>query len=325
MMAASRKSIQGHGVIILNIGRLFNACTLILVAAAHWIMIVTSGLSGQFHFFDFATHLFTFALTVLLFMTELGWPASFIAQRWPVFGDEAGFLVLGGLQIAMGCSTLADLDKPAYYVDSVGLPLWRTILAAGILSIIFGFVSIISTFLFQDREAHVSARMVRDNGLLARGIDDDNMYTASSHHGSSISGRYEKGSVHSHQQPGGWTQKARRLTQVFARKPSGGNGGDGYDAQVHPASRDGGRSAYDNEGDIGIKPPRASIHPLYRRAGFDDGLNGNGHQRNDSGDGHRYTHYSTASRISQFSEAPPLPPASTMPPGPYGNLPGGQL
>ncbi|KLU89720.1 hypothetical protein MAPG_08689, partial [Magnaporthiopsis poae ATCC 64411] len=198
MMAASRKSIQGHGVIILNIGRLFNACTLILVAAAHWIMIVTSGTSGQFHFFDFATHLFMFVLTVLLFMTELGLPANFIAERWPVFGDEAGFLVLGGLQIAMGCFTLADLDKPAYYVDSISLPLWRTILAAGILSIIFGFVSIIATFLFQDSNAHVSARMVRDNGLLARGNDDD-LYTAPSHHGSSISGRHEKGSVHSHQ------------------------------------------------------------------------------------------------------------------------------
>ncbi|KAL8366124.1 hypothetical protein RB595_004750 [Gaeumannomyces hyphopodioides] len=319
-MAASRKAIQGHGVIILNIFRGLNICSLILVAAAHWIMIVTSGMSGRFHFFDFATHLFVFALTILLFMTELGVPANFIDQRWPVFGENAGFLVLGGLQIAMGCLTLADMEKPAYYVDSIGLPLWRTILAAGILSVVFGFVNIAATFFFEDRNAHISARMVRDNGLLAKG-NDENMYAAPSHHGSSINSysvRHEKDSAHG-QQPGVWAQRAKRLTNAFAKKPSGG-----YDAQAHPTSRDGvGRGAFDNEEDIGVKPPATSIHPLYRRTDFDDGLGG--HQRNGSGNDPRYTRYSTSSRISQFSEPPPLPSNATMPAGPYDNLPGGRI
>ncbi|KAL8397830.1 hypothetical protein RB594_004507 [Gaeumannomyces avenae] len=320
-MAASRKAIQGHGVIILNIFRGLNICSLILMAAAHWIMIVTSGMSGRFHFFDFATHLFVFALTILLFMTELGLPANFIDQRWPVFGESAGFLVLGGLQIAMGCLTLADMEKPAYYLDNIGMPLWRTVLAAGILSIIFGFINIAATFFFEDRNAHISARMVRDNGLLAKG-NDENMYAAPSHHGSSINSysvRNEKGSSPRGQQPSGW---AKRLTQVFVKKPSGGGGG--YDAQPHLAPRGG---VFDKEEDVGFRPAAAStVHPLYRSTDFDDGLGGGGgHQRGDSGNDHRYTRYSTASRLSQFSEPPPLPSNATMPSGPYDNLPGGRI
>ena len=160
-------AVRGLGHLILNIIRACNIITLLSVAVVAWIMIVMTGIRGQFFFFDAASHFFTSCIAIFLIVTEVNLLKPFFAKHWPVFSDLHGFTWLGMSMIVMGCHVLGNLNKPATSPATIGVSLHRLVLATGILALTFGVANIASSFIFCDRKNKINARMIRNDGNLA--------------------------------------------------------------------------------------------------------------------------------------------------------------
>lgn len=168
---AENSKLRGIGYRVLNVLRPCNIIALLAVTAASWVMVVMTAITGRFFFFDAMAHVFISSVAMFLILTEVqfGFLRKYIAHSWPIFSNRDGFLWLGLAMVVLGCDMLANLNKPAFSVASLGLPLWRLILAAGVLSITFGIANLIATVVLRDGPARLSARMIRADGNLADG------------------------------------------------------------------------------------------------------------------------------------------------------------
>lgn len=168
---SGNSKLRGIGYRALNVLRPCNIITLVAVVAASWVMVVLSGVTGQFFFFDAISHVFTSFIAIFLILTEIQWGffKRYFERAWPVFSDRHGFLWLGLSMVALGCDMLGNLNKPVFSSENLGLPLWRLIMAAGILSLTFGFFNFVATLVFRDAPAGLTARMIRTDGNLADG------------------------------------------------------------------------------------------------------------------------------------------------------------
>ncbi|EOO00013.1 hypothetical protein UCRPA7_4456 [Phaeoacremonium minimum UCRPA7] len=182
--------IRGSGLVVLNILRCFNIIGLLTVVAASWIMIVMTGVKNNFFFFDAAAHFFTSSVAVFLLISEVNLFKNYFARNWPVLSMEHSFTWLGVAMIIMGCQVLGNLNKPSASIDNLGLPMWRLVLAAGILSITFGFFNLVSSLIYRDGKNGITARMVRIDGQLAAAPIKDTAYDYDSTRSASI--RQEK-------------------------------------------------------------------------------------------------------------------------------------
>ncbi|CAK7202932.1 hypothetical protein SEUCBS139899_005659 [Sporothrix eucalyptigena] len=228
--------LRGIGYKVLNVLRPCNIIALISVIAASWVMIVLSGVTGQFFFFDAITHVFTSSVGIFLILTEIQWGffKRYFERSWPVFSDRHGLLWLGIAMIALGCDMLGNLNKPVFSSKNLGLPLWRLIMAAGILSITFGFFNFIATVIFRDGPSGLTARMIRTDGNLADANQNPSEFyvptTASTlsrnntrynkEYGSSVGGDEE-----SAVEASGPANRFKRMTQVFKKSPFAGHHG----------------------------------------------------------------------------------------------------
>ncbi|KAL1894551.1 hypothetical protein Sste5346_005786 [Sporothrix stenoceras] len=236
--------LRGIGYKVLNVLRPCNIIALIAVIAASWVMVVLSGVTGQFFFFDAITHVFTSTIATFLILTEVQWGflKRYFERSWPVFSDRHGFLWLGLAMVVLGCDMLGNLNKPVFSIKNLGLPLWRLIMAAGILSITFGFFNFIATIIFRDAAAGLTARMIRtdgnlaDGGKLGSGIGSGNpvdyyaatttsisrsntrRYNKEEMYGSASSVGDEESTVAT--QP---PNRFKRITQVFKKSPFAGH------------------------------------------------------------------------------------------------------
>lgn len=66
--------------------------------------------------------------------------------------------------IALGFNILGNLNKAATSVQSLGLPLWRVVIASGILSSLAGLFNVIATCVFCNRHLGITGRQVRSYG-----------------------------------------------------------------------------------------------------------------------------------------------------------------
>ncbi|EGS23180.1 uncharacterized protein CTHT_0008430 [Thermochaetoides thermophila DSM 1495] len=161
--------VLGAGHLVLNILRALTMIGLLIVMAAVWAMIVLSILKGHFDFFDTISHVFIFFTSIFLFVSELnlrifrGW----FERNWPVLSQYHSLAWLGIAQIVIGCAVLGDLVKPGYSQETIGLAFWRAIVAAGILSLTFGWFNIFASIIFRIPESNITARMIRSEGSLA--------------------------------------------------------------------------------------------------------------------------------------------------------------
>ncbi|CCF41499.1 hypothetical protein CH063_11758 [Colletotrichum higginsianum] len=94
---------------------------------------------------------------------------TYFERSWPVLSCEHGLSWLGIAMIVMGCQVLANTTDPTFSAETIGLPLWRLILASGILAITFGFFNVISSIIFRDGHNGINARNIRSDGTLASG------------------------------------------------------------------------------------------------------------------------------------------------------------
>jgi hypothetical protein len=199
--------LRGSGHLILNVLRALNIISLLAVIIASWMMIVKSGLTGQFFFFDGAAHFFRFMVSTMLIVSELGLCKRYFEDNWPVLSATHSLIWLGIAMIILGVSDLSNLNKDVYSFDNLGSSFWRLVLAAGILAVAFGFFNLIVSVIFRDRENGITARQIRSDGNLARPAMKDNMYDA-------YSASQRSGSLRQREEP---ASKAKRLTMRFSK------------------------------------------------------------------------------------------------------------
>ncbi|KAI3536597.1 hypothetical protein CSPX01_10681 [Colletotrichum filicis] len=271
---SENSSLRGSGHLILNVFRAFNIIGLLAVSAATWTMIVMSILKGNFAFFDSASRFFTFCFAIFLIVSELNVFRAYFMRNWPTLSPEHGLSWLGIAMVVMGCHILGGITVPAYSVETIGLPLWRLILASGILAITFGFFNIISSIVFRDGSNGINARNIRSDGTLASG---KNSY-ADGYSVRSNSIRNEKPN-----------NKLKRLTQKFTPWSKTNDDTSPRPNISHPIAHDveqGHESEpdYDESRRSPIMPdisrPATALHPAMA--------------------GHRHTKYSLASNVSRF-------------------------
>jgi hypothetical protein len=135
---------SGPGYILLNLLRVCNIIALLLVVVASWIMLVMTVKTSNFFFFDGADHFIMSCIGIFLIVSEVGLFKKYFARRWPVLSNDSGLVALGLAMISLGFTQLGNLNKMATSVQNLGLPMWRVVIASGILSSVFGLFNIIA-------------------------------------------------------------------------------------------------------------------------------------------------------------------------------------
>ena len=156
--------MRGPGYIILNVIRVLNVISLLTVAVASWVMLVMTVKTSNFFFFDGVSHFITSIIAIFLIVSEVTLFQSYFAKNWPMLSIKSGFVFLGMSMIILGFNILGNLNKSATSVNNLGLPLWRIVIASGILSSLMGLFNIIATFVFCDSARGITGRQVRSHG-----------------------------------------------------------------------------------------------------------------------------------------------------------------
>ncbi|KAK0674500.1 hypothetical protein QBC41DRAFT_239022 [Cercophora samala] len=164
---ATSPKLRGSGHLILHALRACTLVALVVVMVSCWAMIVLSGITGHFDFFDVISHFFVFAISVALLISEVGLFKPWFKNNFPILGPDHSLGWLGLALLITGCSIMADLVKPAYTIGNLGLAIWRLVLSSGILAITFGVFNMIASIIFRDSSNGITARNIRSDGSLA--------------------------------------------------------------------------------------------------------------------------------------------------------------
>ncbi|KAE8453061.1 hypothetical protein EG329_012248 [Mollisiaceae sp. DMI_Dod_QoI] len=160
----SESKLAGPGYITLNVIRVLNIISLLLVAIGSWIMLVMTVKTSNFYLFDGVSHFITSVIAVFLIVSELNIFRAYFARNWPLLSPEHGFVFLGTSMFVLGFNILGNLNKPATSIANLGLPLWRVVIAGGILTAIVGSFNIVATYVFSDSKLGITGRQVRSDG-----------------------------------------------------------------------------------------------------------------------------------------------------------------
>lgn len=295
---AGRSRLRGSGHLVLNVFRAFNIVGLLAVATSSWVMIVMSGIKGNFFFFEAVSHFFNSVIAGFLICSELNLFKRYYATRWPVLSPYHGLTWLGLAMVVMGCHILGNLNRRSVTANELGGHFYRLILASGILAITFGCFNIVSSFVFSDSANGITARNVRSDGAIA----SPSPYKGGSAYSDTYSTRSE--SVRKEKgfrrltQKFPWANKdgekghTRQISKPFDFSHQNDNGADIESAAAAAAAsrvsddktRDYEPSAYPESEDRRspimpeIPRPPTALHPAYSR----------------------HTHYSEASNMNRF-------------------------
>jgi len=249
-------SLKG-GFYFLNFFRAVNIAALFCNMAGTWAMIVMTAMTNNFYFFDAASHFSFFCVNLFIVLSEMQlWRLkNFFNENWPVFGDRHGLTWLGFILVAFGCHMLGHLNKPQFAEKTLGSRIWGLVFAAGVLSLIAGCFSIICSFVWQDRQAGITARMVRADGEMAgRQNNDPTYYSASTRSGSTRQTE---------------ETKPNRITQIWKKSPMGGGRKLNISKPIphDPEDVERGDSWADRRSPIAegaVRPP-TEMHPAYHQ------------------------------------------------------------
>ena len=256
---ANMLSLKG-GFYFLNFFRAVNVAALFCNMAGTWAMIVMTGMTNNFYFFDAASHFAFFCVNLFVVLSEMQfWRLkALFNQNWPVFGEHHGFTWLGFILVAFGCHMLGNLNKPQFAEKTLGNRIWGLVFAAGVLSLIAGCLSIIGSYVWQDRKAGITARMVRADGEMAgRATNDPTYYSAST----------RSDSTRQYKEEG----KVNRITQIWKKTPLGGGKKLTISKPIprDPEDVETGDTWPDRRSPIaeGIVRPPTEMHPAYHKPG----------------------------------------------------------
>ncbi|KAG4431291.1 hypothetical protein IFR05_013235 [Cadophora sp. M221] len=176
----SESKITGAGYITLNVIRALNIISLLLAVVASWIMLVMTVKTSSFFFFDGVSHFITSSIGIFLVVSEVTLFRSYFARHWPMLSPDSGFVFLGLAMIVLGFNILGNLNKAATSVENLGLPMWRIVIASGILTAIMGFFNIVATYVFCDSKLGITGRQVRSHGASIPKEPTDKTFSLSS-------------------------------------------------------------------------------------------------------------------------------------------------
>ncbi|ORY64086.1 uncharacterized protein BCR38DRAFT_485223 [Pseudomassariella vexata] len=170
---ANSGRLQGLGYIILNIIRVINVLILSIIGAASVVLMVVAKLPNGFTFFNDIALFFVVGVCVVLVLAETEFERihRFLDQTFPVIGPNRGLTWLGLAMIIMGSHTLGQLSDSRNIPQKMGLPFWRLCIAAGILAIVFGFLNIITSWLYSNKGSGLCAREVRRGGATVENVN----------------------------------------------------------------------------------------------------------------------------------------------------------
>lgn len=270
----SSSGFQGSGYIYLNVVRALNIIILQAVAAACILMMVFAKMPNGYTFFADVSLFFIVCACFLLTWSELPIKAgkSWIANHFPVISEGFGFTWFGVTMFVMGCHTLGALSHEPFTPATIPLPIWQLIIAAGILAMIAGVLNIVSSLVFKNKEAGVTAREVRNYGAT----------TAESVAWASENNSQRTESIRNEKPK---PSRINRLTGVFTKKKMDISG------PIGPVQHDGASAHGDsypvNERGSPIVPgldrPPTALHPLYYG-------------------GRRSSHYSEVSHLDRYGD-----------------------
>ncbi|KAM5348656.1 hypothetical protein ACJ41O_008480 [Fusarium nematophilum] len=170
------EGIRGSGMVVLQVLRGLTIIGLLAATVACWVLIVKIDTSSNgFFVFEGASLFFTSTAAGFLIASELPLAKSYFRRVWPVLSDKHGLTWLGVAMMLIGCNILGKLNHPSNDSDKIGLPFWRLALAAGILVLTFGVFNIVSSLIFHDGANSINARIVREDGTLAKAREDDEL------------------------------------------------------------------------------------------------------------------------------------------------------
>ncbi|KAL2891378.1 hypothetical protein HOO65_010736 [Ceratocystis lukuohia] len=238
----------GSGHVVLNVLRAFTIIGLLCISASCWVMVVMTGKNGSFYFFDAISQIIASLVALCLITSEVGLFRDFYERNWPVISSNRGLTWLGSAITVLACHVLGQLNRPQLSQAAIGMPLWRLILASGILGLIFGIGNIAASVVFRDSEHQINARTIRSDGSLA----SNSVYAASS-----------ASSTHSDHVHNEKVSATRRWTQKLSPFNGGGRPkiSHPYESSDVEAQRD---SVDDRRSPIvpELLRPQTALHPM---------------------------------------------------------------
>ncbi|KAJ9603145.1 hypothetical protein H2200_012440 [Cladophialophora chaetospira] len=94
----------------LNIIRILNIASLLIVVAASIATITRTFIVSKFFFFDAATQIIRALIAVFLIATETPWFVAYFTREWACFGNNHGFSMLSCAMTCLGVNILGDLN-----------------------------------------------------------------------------------------------------------------------------------------------------------------------------------------------------------------------
>lgn len=190
-----RNKVSGMGYVILQCMRALNIIALLAVIAASVVMLIKTFIVNGFFFFDTIGHVITALLAgkyssyctpflnckltgilVFLILSEIPFISAlnaYFIKNWPLLSFQHGFATLGLLMMIDGISVLGNLNSDNAGSDKLGASFYQIIIAGGILCFVVGVLNVIASYIFRNRKAGVSARMVRAYGAQAANMAAD--------------------------------------------------------------------------------------------------------------------------------------------------------
>ncbi|KAJ5683248.1 hypothetical protein N7462_006413 [Penicillium macrosclerotiorum] len=169
MMSKLKEKLAGPGYVILNAIRALNIIVFLDIIAASVVMLIKTNTRNGFFFFQAVTHAIVALISIALIISELPFFPSYFNRRWPMFGEDAGFIALAAIMMILGVSVLGNLNMAAMSQKSLGMSFWQIVISAGILAMVMSVVNLLATFIFSYHTdgGAISARHVRQYGAQA--------------------------------------------------------------------------------------------------------------------------------------------------------------
>jgi len=173
-----KRSVAGVGYVLLNLVRVMNIVALLTVAIASIVVMLKTAENNAGFVFEATSRLITFGIAVFLIVSELPFFRGFFARNFPLLSHSSGFVFLGACLMGLSICVLGRLNNIADSEKALGLSFWQINLAAGIVTFIVGFINVIASFIFRNKKAGVTARMVRAYGATAPSKVADVLYSS---------------------------------------------------------------------------------------------------------------------------------------------------
>jgi len=87
--------------------------------------------------------LFLTLALVFLIISEIPLFRTYFLTHWPLLSPIHGFVTLGLAMLGIGANILGNLNKASASKEALGLNIWRSVVASGIVVFALGWVNIL--------------------------------------------------------------------------------------------------------------------------------------------------------------------------------------